>query len=365
MLTLLFAAAVSAHAPAEKAPKPLPIVTKAFKVDGELKDLTPSFDPKMPPSAKGDSAAIHYKAAFQKDSLLLGVSFTDDVLTAEDFADVSLYFPESGTTSRGFVYRFGQDGVRASPEDAGPPAWAAKMVTAASKPDAKGKGWALEISIPAQAFPRFQGTKPLALEICVDYSDSDKAGQSSKLTTCTKGMMVGGPTRLPDELRKNLKLTAPADVEGVEAHETGWLGFSKLHYPTWALSLKGDTFTTDSLVELIAPGQSIAASSVALPLPEKLTLPDNRPVLTILTGKNPYLKNECIAGNELRLALYVIEGNVARRALEWPVSTCLLGRAMRFELTAEGGLIIGYTNGSTVQFTFAVDHFERTELGAR
>ena len=163
----------------------------------------------------------------------------------------------------------------------------------------------------------------------------------------------------------HLLLPPRRDVEGVEAHETGWLGFSKLHYPTWALSLKDQAFTSDTLVELIAPGLAIDAASVSLPLPAQLTLPDNRPVLTILTGKNPYLKNECIAGNELRAALYVIERNQARRALEWPVSTCSLGRAMRFELTPEGSLIIGYTNGSTVNFTFSTDHFERTEMGAR
>ena len=64
---------------------------------------------------------------------------------------------------------------------------------------------------------------------------SDMAGgEPSKLTSCPTGDMVGGPTRVPDELRKTLKLAPSADVEGIEPREKGWLGFSKLHYPTWA-----------------------------------------------------------------------------------------------------------------------------------
>ena len=61
--------------------------------------------------------------------------------------------------------------------------------------------------------------------------------------------MEGGPTRLPDEFRKALKLAPPADVEGVEARETGWIGFSKLHYPTW---VQADAELTVELVGMEA-----------------------------------------------------------------------------------------------------------------
>jgi hypothetical protein len=68
-------------------------------------------------------------------------------------------------------------------------------------------------------------------------------------------------------------------------------------------------------------------------------------------------------GNELRMAMYAVSGAAALRVLEWPAATCQLGRAMRFELSPEGNLLIGYTGGSTAHFTWAGDHFERSELG--
>ena len=52
------------------------------------------------------------------------------------------------------------------------------------------------------------------------------------------------------------------------------------------------------------------------------------------------------------------------RALEWPASTCAVGRASSIELDEQGALTIGYSSGSTSGFTWSHDHFERTELGA-
>lgn len=125
-------------------------------------------------------------------------------------------------------------------------------------------------------------------------------------------------------------------------------------------------FTPESLAELIAFDNAIDPASVALPIPRKLVLADNRPLFTLLTGKNPYSKDACNPNNELRMAMYVVKGNVAARALEWPAATCALGRAMRFELEAESGqLLIGYTNGQTARFVWTADHFERSELGSR
>ncbi|MDP2272907.1 MAG: hypothetical protein Q8N23_26995 [Archangium sp.] len=362
LTTLLSALLAAPAAPnAEKPIKPLPTLGKEPKVDGELKDLAPSLDFKMPESAIGSSSSVGLKAAFKKDTLFLGVTVNDDKLLGGDQLDVTLYFPDSGTTSKGVVYRFGADGLRDAPADIGAPAFAQALVKAAAVPSKT--GYVLEIAVPARALPRFQAFKQLALSICVDYADVDmEGGEASKITSCPTGEMASGPTRIPDELRKTLKLTPTADVEGIEAREKGWLGFSKLHYPTWA---QGDeTFTQESLAALIAGDTAIPPASVALPA-VKLVLNDNRPIFTILTGKNPYVKEKCISENELRMAMYVTKDRTASRVLEWPAATCKLGRAMRLELGAEGSLEIGYTTGTTHHFSWTVDHFERSELGMK
>lgn len=357
LLTLLAAP----PAPAEKPIKPLPSLAKEPKLDGDLKDLAPAQDFKLPESAKGASASLGLKASFRKDTLYLGLTVDDDALLGGDQVDVTLFFPDSGTTSRGVVYRFGSDGLRPGPEELGAPPFAQALVKAAAKPGKK-RGYTLEVAVPARALPRFQAFKPLALSICVDYADVDvEGGEPSKLTTCPTGEMAQGPTRLPDELRKNLKLAPTADVEGIEAREKGWLGYSKLHYPTWAVG--DEAFTPESLAELVAGEAALSPASVQLPLPATLRLPDNRPIFSILTGKNPYVKEACITGNELRMALYVVTEKVASRVLEWPAATCRLGKAMRFEITPEGSLQIGYTGGSTQHFTWSGDRFERSELG--
>ena len=356
-LTALLAAPPAANA--EKPIKPLPSVAKEPKIDGELKDLAPAQDFKMPESASGSSSGLKVKATFKKDTLFVGITIDDDKLLGSDQLDLTLYFPDSGTTSKGVVYRFGNDGLREAPLDIGAPAFAQAMVKAAAATTKT--GYTLEIAIPARALPRFQAFKQLALSICADYADVDmEGGEASKITTCPTGDMLGGPARLPDELRKNLKLTPTPDVEGIEAREKGWLGYSKLHYPTWALG--DDTFTADSLAELIAGDSAIPPASVSLPA-VKLVLNDNRPIFTILTGKNPYVKDSCVSENELRMAMYVTKDRVASRVLEWPAATCKLGKAMRLELGAEGSLEIGYTSGTTHHFTWTVDHFERSELG--
>lgn len=355
-------AAVLAAAPAPPSEKPikaLPTLGRDPKIDGELKDLSPAQDFKSPESAAGGSARVSFKAAFKKDTLYFGVTVTDDKLMAGDALDVTLFFPGSGTTSRGVVYRFTGAGVAETPSELAAPEWAQKLLKAATKPTRD--GYTLEAAVPARALPRFQAFKQLALSICVDYADVDmEGGEPSRLTTCPTGEMVGGPTRLPDDLRRNLKLAPTPEVEGVEARERGWLGFSKLHYPTWALG--DETLTADSLAQLVAGEGAINPASVALPTP-KLVLDDNRPIFTILTGKNPFVKDRCVSDSELRMAYYVTKDRVASRVLEWPAANCKLGKAMRVELGAEGALEIGYTNGTTHHFTWTVDHFERSELG--
>ncbi len=362
MFLPLCVSAILAAPPAatEKPIKPLPSLGKEPKVDGELKDLAPATDFKMPESAEGSSASLGLKAAFRKDTLYVGITVNDDKLLDDDRLDLTLYFPESGMTSKGVVYRFNDKGLQDAPADIGAPPFAQALVKSASKPSKT--GYTLEVAIPARAFPRFQAFKQLGLTLCVEYSDADMpGGEPSKLTSCPTGDMVGGPTRIPDELRKTLKLAPTNDVEGLEAREKGWLGYSKLHYPTWAAG--DEAFTPASLAELVVGDAAIAPNTVALPMPERLLLPDNRPIFTILTGKNPYVKDRCIEGNELRMAMYVVKEKVANRVLEWPAANCKLGRAMRFELSPEGAMQIGYTSGTTQHFMWTVDHFERSELG--
>lgn len=359
LTTSLLALLAAPPANAEKPIKPLPSLGKEPKLDGELKDLAPATDFKMPESAEGATSSLKFKAAFRKDTLYVGVTVADDKLLGGDQLDLTLFFPDSGTTSKGVVYRFGNDGLRDAPEGIGAPEFAQALVKSAVA--ANKKGYTLEVAVPARALPRFQAFKQLALSICVDYADVDmEGGEFSKITTCPTGEMVGGPTRIPDELRKNLKLTPTSDVEGIEPREKGWLGYSKLHYPTWALG--DEALTQETLAELIAGEGAIPPASVALPSP-KLVLNDNRPIFTILTGKNPYVKEKCVSENELRMAMYVTKDRVASRVLEWPAATCKLGKAMRLELSADGGLEIGYTSGTTHHFTWTVDHFERSELG--
>ncbi len=365
MLSLILASALSAPPPppAEKPLKPLPSLAKEPKLDGELKDFVGGQPFKMPEAATGASAGLKVQAAWRNGALYVAVQVQDDAVTTEDQLELTLYFPESGTTSRGFVYRFGTEGKRAPSPESGPPEFAAKLVKAGAKLDKK--GWAVEAAFPARALPRFQAqpTRQLAVTICAEYADVDvKGGEASKVTSCPTGDMPGGPARLPDELRKALKVAPPADVVGVEAREGGWVGYSMLHYPTWALG--DETFTAETLPLVIAGDQAVEPSSVALPIPAQLTLRDNRPIFMVLTGKNPYAGDSCKPDNELRLAMYVATGKVAARVLEWPAATCSLGRAMRFELSNDDNLTIGYTNGSTVHFAWSGDHFERSELGA-
>lgn len=357
---LLLAAAPPAAG--EQVLKPLPSLGRAPTVDGELKDLAPALELKMPSGARGPSASLGVKVAFRKDTLYLGVTVLDDRVLTDDRLEVTLFFPDSGTTAKGAVYRFGSEGLREAPAEFGAPAWAQALVKAATK--GTSKGFALEVALPARALPRFQAFKPLALSVCVEYADVDLAGGEASLASSCPSGDLGAQTRLPDELRKNLKLSPTPEVEGLEARLGGWVGYSKLHYASWVASLT--ELTPQSLGQLVLGEAAIDPAQVSLPIPSTLVLPDNRPIFTVLSGQNPYSgKEHCATGNELRMAMYVVKGTTASRVLEWPAATCRLGRAMRFELSVDGNLTIGYTNGSTAHFVWSGDHFERSELGIK
>jgi hypothetical protein len=341
--------------------EPLPVLTHAPAVDGRLGDVSPSKRFTLPASAKGPSGELSLKGAFREDTLYLGITVMDDHVVAGDRLDLSLYFPNSGLTSRGVVYRFGPEGARAPIPDLGPAGWTQALVRSATKRD--GRGFSLEVAIPARSLPRFPAFGPLLLSVCAEYADVDgESAEPSLLSSCQSQDMPGGPVRLPDGLRKALGLVPISDVEGLEARERGWLGFSRLHFPAW---VRGDVdLTPASLIELVAGDEAVEPASVAIPLPDRLRLADGRPIFLVLSGANPFGSPEgCADSSELRTAFFVIERRTAVRVLEWPVATCRLGRAMRFELSPDGGLTISYTGGSTARFTWTGDRFERSEVG--
>jgi hypothetical protein len=355
---------------------PVPTTARPPVVDGQLDDLTPSLELKLPPRPRGASAELGAKVAFHRGTLFLGVKVTDDVLLTDDRFSVTLYFPGAGALARGYDYHFDGHGRRVVLADGSAPSFAQGLVHVATRP--LPKGYALELALPARSLPRFPAFDPLMLSLCLRYTDVDsgaaptgfaEAGTAGpgtqELTNCPSTEMQGGPLRLPDDLRQAVGATPPRTAVAIEARATGWVAFSNLTYPLWA---RADApLTPASLADLVATGEAIAPASVALPIPPEFRLPNGEPALTVLTGKNPFRDEGCLPERELRLALYAVGGSTALRVLEWPVATCALGRAMRFDFESDGvaTLAIAYTSGGTAHFAWVDDHFERAELGAR
>jgi hypothetical protein len=353
-------AAVSAPAQ-DKPVRPVPTLAKEPKLDGSLSDLAGSLVLKPIDDDKA-TAGFTAKVGFRKDTLFLGVDVTDDKVTQGDLLRVTLHFPEAGATARGYTYRFALDGKRAPEPDVGAPDFANALVRLAVK---RGdKGLTFEAAFPARALPRFPARDPLVLDLCLAYEDRDEvAADVYTVSNCMSGTMATGALRLPDELRRNLKLKPPDSIDGLEARATAWLGFAALRYPKWIVS--DQDLTADSLVQLAADAP-VDPDRAKIPVPGNMTVKDGRTLWPVLSGKDPYaVEGECNAEEELRLGLYAVKGKVADRVLEWPAATCALGRALSFSFNDEGSLTIGYSNGSTTTFAWSTDHFERTEFGAR
>lgn len=360
---LLLCTPAVASAQDERSSKPVPTLTKAPGFQGGLKGIASPLVLKPAPTA-GASASFTAKVGFRKDTLYVGAEVTDDQLGASDLLNVSLFFPGAGPTATGYTWRFAFDGKRASGPDSGTPAFAQEKVNAAVQ--RRGNTLELMAAIPVRAFPRFPANpkEPLVMDLCLTYDDVDGAGgKAVPVSNCKNGGMVGDALRLPDEARKSLKLKPPEAVTALEPAKDGWLGWDLLSYPAWA---QGDApLTPASLKALVAP-QAVEAEKMGVHVPETLSLPDGRPVVSVLTGKNPYAVNgQCDAESELRLGLYLVTGKTALRVLEWPAATCALGRAASMELDEEGALTIGYSNGATMNFVWSGDHFGQTQMGKR
>ncbi len=358
---LLFCAPSVASAQADRPTKAVPTLAKPPRIQGGLKAFASPMVLK-PVAAEGATAAFTAKVGARKDTLYVGVEATDDQLQAGDLLTLSLYFPGTGPTSTGYTWRFAFDGKRASEANSGTPRFAQDLVTAAVQ--RQGNTLLLMASVPVRAFPRFPAVDPLAMELCLTYEDRDSAdSQVASISNCQSGNMVGDALRLPEELRKGLKLKPPENVTSLEPHQDGWLGWDYMSHPAWAQA--DDELTPASLRTLVAP-QAIIPSTADLNVPDTLSLPDDGRIVTVVTGKNPYaVAGQCDADDELRLGFYLVAGKTAQRVLEWPAATCALGRTSSVELDEEGVLSIRYSNGTSMNFAWSGTHFSRTELGKR
>lgn len=354
-LLLLSAAALAD----DRTAKNVPALPKAVKLDGNMKDLAQGVVLK-PIDADQATAFFSAKVGYRKDTLYVGIEITDDKLLTGDIVTLMMFFPDAGTTARGYQFRFAPDGMRTSDPDSMTPAYAQKEVQANV---VRGeKGMTIKAAIPITAFPRFPAVDPMVMDLCVDYEDRDElAASPTKISNCS-GASMAEPLKLPDSFRAQLKLKPPPNVVGIERMHTGWVGYAVLHQPAWIYA--DQKVTVEILQELFAD-EYVDAAKARVNLPADLEV-GGEPLVGILIGKDPYVsEGKCDADHELRLLLYRAHGREAIRVLDWPASTCPLGRATSISMDREGNdqLTIGYTNGSVVTFTWAKDHFERTEIG--
>ncbi|WP_224241692.1 DOMON domain-containing protein [Hyalangium gracile] len=360
-LCLLLAPAIS-HGQ-ERASKAVPALSKAPKLDGKFKDFAPSVTFR-PPASTEDTASFTARVAWRKDTLYVGVEATDDRLVAGDLVTLTLFFPGAGPTAIGNTFRFAFDGKRASPPDSGTSAFAQeKAEVGVLREDDRLN---LEIALPVTAFPRFPSVDPLVFDLCVTFEDQDAVGQkAAPVSNCKDAGMIGEALKLPDDFRKGLKLKPPEAANALEAISGGWLGWGVLHYPVWVEAEK--PLSPESLRSMVA-SDSVDPEKVNVNVPETLTLPGGRTLLTVVSGKDPYaVEGKCDSEHELRLGLYLLtaKGRTAQMVLEWPAATCALGRALSVNLEEDGALSIGYSNGAITNFVWSGDHFERTQLGKR
>lgn len=363
---LLLPCLLLAAAPAlaqERPSKAVPTLAKAPKLDGVFKDFASPLTIR-PPASVNATASFTARVAWRKETLYVGLEATDDQLLAGDLITLTLFFPGAGVTATGNSFRFAFDGQRASDADSNTTAFAQERVEVGVQRQADKLG--LEIALPVSAFPRFPATEPLLFDLCITYEDRDAVSdKSTPISNCKDGSMVGEALKLPDDFRKGLKLKPPEDVIAFEAVRGGWVGWGVLQFPRWVQADK--PLTHGSLAGLVTT-EPVDPQKVDVNVPDSLILPGGRTLLTVVSGKNPYAEaGKCNSDDELRLGLFLVtgKGRTAQRALEWPAATCALGRATSVSLDEEGALSIGYSNGTTINFAWSGDHFERTEIGKR
>jgi hypothetical protein len=353
---LVVSAVLAALAPAaslaqERPTKAIPQLAREPKPDGQLKDFPATLTLK-PTAAANAGASFTGRVGWRKDTLYVGVEATGDQVQTGDELTLSLFFPDGGPAATGHVFHLASDGKSDAAAESGTSEAARKLVNAGVQH--KGDTLSFELAIPARAFPRFPAEEPLVLDLCLTYRGA---------SNCKDGGMVGEALKLPDEFRKGLKLKPPAGVLAFQGQKGAWLGYGVLHYPTW---VEADARLTPGLLKSLVTQNAAEANGADVNVPETLSLPDGRPLVTVLSGESPYTSDgKCDSDKELRLGLYLVKGKTAQRVLEWPAATCALGRATSMMLDEEGALSIGYSNGPIINFAWSGDHFERTELGKR
>jgi hypothetical protein len=203
--------------------KPIPAASGSPVVDGKLKEYGGAAVVKPIGTLPGDPEFVA-RVAWKRDTVYVGVEITKLSKEMAEQLQLSLFFPNAGTTARGHVHRFGLEGKLPTAE--GADAYADGQVKAGSEKTAK--GYNVEVAIPATALPRFPAAEPRELVLCVTVG---------RVSSC-HGMTPMEPLKLPDEFRKGLKLGQPERVLALESVPAGWVGFAELHRPFWLSSSK-------------------------------------------------------------------------------------------------------------------------------
>ena len=350
---VLLACALASAAVASEPAQVIPAVSPPPAIDGAFGDWKSGIF--LAPEGGGWTA----RTAYSKGALYVAVEVEDDRITPGDAVVLSLFFPSAGTTARGYSWRLALDGKRAP--DAATPLFAHQAVDSAGRRFRN--GYRIEAKVPARALPRFPARLPLELELCLTVEDRDGTGDAPRTSSnCDAGTMRGPALRLPEDFRRALVLRPPEIVEGIEGRPSGWVGFAHLHYPAWA---SADRPLDSATLRRLVADDAIDPKGVGINVPDALFLPGGERVLTVVSGQDPYGEGRCDPDRELRLALYLPHGRTAERVLDWPVSTCALGRAVAVGMDEAGELTLGYTSGEVVTFVWSKDHFERTEIGRR
>jgi hypothetical protein len=336
----------------------VPSLAKSIPLDANLKKLAPAVEIKA--GAEGSATSFSARVAHRNDTLFLGIEIFEDKVSPAEVMEVEMHFPGAGPTARGYTYRFAVDGKRAPDPELGPPAFANKGVKAATRKTAH--GWVLAVSLGPKSLPRFPAKGPLLLELCLSYEHrGEVSGPAVAVSNCEAGSMRGEVLRLPDAFRRSLKIDPPANVVALEGAKQGWVGFGALHQPIWMIA---DRPMTPELLRTFFLDEPRDPLDAHIAVPSRMRLPDRRPLAAVITGRDPIAENgRCDPEKELKMGIYVLEGRTAREVLEWPVSSCALGRASSVVLDGEGALTVGYASGATIDFIWSSDHFERTEIG--
>jgi hypothetical protein len=344
LIALLGAAATS---PDERPAVEVPALAKAPRIDGQLGDLAGGL--------KLTATSFQARVGRVKDTLYLGVDVTDASPVSADLLKLTLHFPTAGTTAAGYGFTFAQDGQRA--DDLSPRFAKERLKVKVKKREG---GMTYEVAIPARAFPRFPARAPFLLDLCVTYEDREQiAAEPKAASNCQGAAMLGSALKLADGFLKELRVAPPKEVEGVEGRPTAWLGYGQKQAPVWVQS--SSPLTAKSL-RAVAVSNAKDPEALRLFLPP-LKLPDGRSLFAVVWGDEPHQDDgRCSEERELKLALYAVKDNAAQQVMEWPAASCALGKAISV-VWDDGDLVIGYSTGATVRFTWSEDHFERTEIG--